>query len=152
AIRQRSVRPRVVGGTGAFARPARETIAAMADHSEEILGEVVLLVEDEPILREMATDVLAERGFTVVAVASGEEALQHLILDHVVDVLFTDVHLAGEMDGSMLGKLARQLRPQLPIAYTSGNARPEHIDPVAGSVFVPKPYNPHVIVRMLTSL
>jgi two-component system, response regulator PdtaR len=124
----------------------------MADHNEEILGEVVLLVEDEPILREMATDVLAERGFTVVAVASGEEALRHLILDHVVDVLFTDVHLAGEMDGSMLGKLARQLRPQLPIAYTSGNARPEHIDPVAGSVFVPKPYNPHVIVRMLTSL
>jgi two-component system, response regulator PdtaR len=124
----------------------------MADHSEDIAGEVVLLVEDEQILREMATDVLNERGFKVVAVASGEEALQQLILDQVVDVLFTDIHLSGEMDGSMLGQLARQLRPQLPIAYTSGNARPEHIDPVAGSVFVPKPYNPRVIVRMLTSL
>ena len=120
--------------------------------NNKILGDGVLLVEDEPMLREMASDALADHGFTVVAVASGEEALQHLIVGQLVDVLFTDIHLAGEMDGSMLGRLARQLRPELPIAYTSGHARPEHIDPVAGSVFVPKPYSPRKICSLLAEI
>ena len=124
----------------------------MSPEHEESLRAVVLMVEDEPILRELAADALAECGFSVVAVASGEEALQHLALGRLADVMFTDVHLAGDMDGSMLARLARQLRPQLPIAYTSGNALPEQIQPVAGSMFVPKPYNPAAIVRVLRSL
>jgi CheY-like chemotaxis protein len=127
-------------------------MTAMTRDNESTGRQVVLLVEDELILREMAADALAERGFAVVAVASGEEALQHLMAGHLADALFTDIHLAGDMDGATLVTLARQLRPDLPVVYTSGNALPEQIKPVSGSIFVPKPYNPNAIARMLKSL
>jgi len=113
---------------------------------------VILLVEDELMLRELAADALAERGFAVVAVASGEEALQYLLVGHLADALFTDIHLAGAMDGSTLVTLARQLRPGLPVVYTSGNALPEQIKPVVGSIFVPKPYSPTAIAQTLRVL
>jgi CheY-like chemotaxis protein len=124
----------------------------MSRATDEATRGVVLLVEDEALLREIATDALIERGFAVLAAASAEEALQHLIVGRAVDVLFTDIHLAGAMDGSTLATMARQLRPQLPVAYTSGNAVPDQIRPVKGSIFVPKPYNPGAIARALKSV
>ena len=135
----------------AFVAP--EPLDGVMTRDSKTMGRgVVLLVEDELLLREMAADALAERGFAVVAVASGEEALQYLLVGHLADALFTDIHLAGEMDGSTLVTLARQLRPELPVVYTSGNALPEQIKPVSGSIFVAKPYNPAAIAQTLKGL
>ena len=135
----------------AFVAP--EPLDGVMTRDSKTMGRgVVLLVEDELLLREMAADALAERGFAVVAVASGEEALQYLLVGHLADALFTDIHLAGEMDGSTLVTLARQLRPELPVVYTSGNALPEQIKPVVGSIFVAKPYSPAAIAQTLRGL
>ena len=103
----------------------------------------VLVVEDEPLICEVAVEALTEQGFEVRAVSNANEALRCLRAGPAVDVLFTDVNLAGGMDGAELAQRARELRPDLPIVYTSGRqSKIEHMEPVEGSLFVRKPYNP----------
>ena len=79
----------------------------------------VLLVEDEPLICDLAAEVLAEQGFEVRAVSTAMEALRHLMSESQIDILFTDVNLPG-MDGEALAQHARRLRPDLPVMYTSG--------------------------------
>jgi len=113
----------------------------------------VLLVEDEPLICDLAAEVLAEQGFEVRAVSTAMEALRHLISGSQIDVLFTDINLPGGMDGEALAQRARELRPDLPVMYTSGRRISiETIDPVDGSMFVAKPYNPVEIGPLLEHL
>ena len=55
-------------------------------------------------------------------------------------MLFTDIDLGEGMDGATLARLAREMRPQLPVVYASGRRSVEQLDTVPGSVFLPKPY------------
>jgi CheY-like chemotaxis protein len=113
----------------------------------------VLLVEDEVLISELVADALCERGFTVHAVADGETALRYLESGADVDVLFTDINLTGEMDGSMLAEEARARRPDLPIVYCSGRYSPSALSPpVPRSIFVRKPYNPGDLCTLLSRL
>jgi CheY-like chemotaxis protein len=112
----------------------------------------ILLVEDEALICEVTAEALAEQGYDVEAVTSGEAALRHLASERRFDVLFTDVNLPG-IDGEVLARRARALRPGLPVMYTSGRkSRIEHLDPVEGSMFVPKPYDPFQVGRLLDYL
>ena len=111
----------------------------------------VLLVEDEFLISEWVTESLSEQGFAVFQAANATEALQCLA-STPVDILFTDINLAGGMDGAMLARRARELLPDLPVVYASG--RVNMLDQrlrVSGSTFVPKPYVPSLIGRVLAS-
>jgi CheY-like chemotaxis protein len=111
----------------------------------------VLLVEDEFLISEWVTESLEEQGFTVHAVANAADALRHLDAAPV-DVLFTDVNLPGGVDGTALARRARELLPDLPVVYASG--RVNILDPqmrVPRSAFVPKPYVPALIGRILAN-
>jgi CheY-like chemotaxis protein len=108
----------------------------------------VLVVEDEPVVRDLIVDVLIEDGFEVHAVSNARDALSHLAAQWPVDVLFTDVEIEGEVDGERLAVLARKMLPELAVVYTSGSV--DRIDQVPGSVFVPKPYEPAKIATLLT--
>jgi len=113
----------------------------------------VLLVEDESQISDIAADALIELGFEVCSVASAIDALRVLNSGPPIDVLFTDVNLAGGMDGGELARYARELRPDLPVMYTSGlRATIDNLDPVEGSMFVAKPYNPFEIGPLLDYL
>ena len=113
----------------------------------------VLLVEDEPMISDLATEALQEQGFEVAAVSNAGEALRRLISGAQIDILFTDVNLPGGMDGGTLARRARELRPNLPVIYTSGRrAVIEQLDPVEGSMFVPKPYDLFRVGRLLDYL
>ncbi len=113
----------------------------------------VLLVEDEPMISDIAAEALEEQGFEVEAVSNAGEALRRLMSGPPVDVLFTDVNLPGGMDGAALARRARELRPNLPVMYTSGRrAVIEQLNPVEGSMFVPKPYDPFRVGRLLDYL
>lgn len=113
----------------------------------------VLLVEDEPLICECAAEILSEQGFAVTAVSNGADALRHLASGLPVDVLFTDVNLPGEIDGEALARRARELRPGLPVMYTSGRkAVIDQLDPVVGSMFLPKPYDLSSVGRLLDYL
>ena len=113
----------------------------------------VLLVEDEFLLCDMLTEVLAEHGFEVHAVASAKDALQHLCAGSPCDVLLTDINLPGCIDGAALAQYARGMRPTLPVVYVSGAYRSlEQLDAVPGAIFVPKPYNPDKLCEMLSDM
>jgi CheY-like chemotaxis protein len=111
----------------------------------------VLLVEDEYLISQWVAESLAEQGFAVCTATNGMDALKCLA-SVPVDILFTDINLAGSMDGTMLARRARELLPDLPVVYASG--RVNILDPqvrVPGSTFVPKPYVPSLIGRVLAN-
>jgi CheY-like chemotaxis protein len=113
----------------------------------------VLLVEDEILFSRLIAEVLSESGFAVHAVEGGEEALRYLESGADVDVLFTDINLAGCMDGSMLAREVRAQRPELPIVYCSGRYSPSALaPPVPRSIFMKKPYDPADLCRLLGRL
>ena len=97
-------------------------------------GPKVLLVEDEPMLSELLTEALTDRGFAVHAAPDADHALQHLLSGA------TDIDLGDGMDGAQLARIARELRPRLPIIYASGRRSMSEFRTVPGSTFLPKPY------------
>jgi CheY-like chemotaxis protein len=113
----------------------------------------VLLVEDEAIISDIAAESLEEQGFEVQAVDNAGDALRRLKSGSPIDILFTDVNLPGGMDGAALARRARELRPGLPVIYTSGCCSAiEQLQPVVGSMFVAKPYDPINVGRLLDYL
>ena len=113
----------------------------------------VLVVEDEPLISDLVTEALADQGFAVEACDNARDALACLNSGSPVDILFTDVNLKGAMDGGALAQRARELRPDLPVVYTSGRlAAFECLQRVTGSMFVPKPYDPFNIGSLLQRL
>ena len=113
----------------------------------------ILVVEDEALISDLIVDVLCEHGFAVHAVPDGEAALRYVESGSEVDVLFTDINLAGDMDGSTLATRVREQRPELPIVYCSGRYLPSALPvPVSRSVFVSKPYNPAELCTLLERL
>lgn len=111
----------------------------------------VLLVEDEVLISMMMEDAMVESGFEVYAVTNAGDALQMLRDGAPVDVLFTDVNIEGDMDGRMLARCAREMRPDLAVLYASGTMS-GIADPVPNSSFVPKPYSPNDVCRMVARM
>ena len=111
----------------------------------------ILVVEDEALICVETADTFEHLGFEVHIALSAEEALRRLRDGLAIDILFTDINLAGPMNGETLAELARELKPGLVVAYTSGTvAAPSHT--VAGSRFVAKPYAPERVGRMLEQM
>jgi two-component system, response regulator PdtaR len=113
---------------------------------------IVLLVEDEPLLGELMTAALTDKGFAVVAATDAGGALRHLLSGADCDLLFTDIDLGAGMDGATLAQLAHAMRPALPIVYTSGRRSPHEFPTVPGAAFLPKPYSLSDVDRMIASL
>ena len=101
----------------------------------------VLLVEDEPLLGELMTEALIDQGFEVHAAPDAGDALRHLLSGARVDILFTDIDLGTGMDGAALAQLVHEMRPKLPIVYTSGRRSMRQIAAVPGAAFLSKPYS-----------
>jgi len=113
----------------------------------------VLVVEDEVLIGEMIGEALADSGFQVCVASDANEALEHLADGFAPDVLFTDIGLPGDMDGSLLAFAARKLCPGLPVVYASAAWDAlNNIRTVPGSLFVPKPYSPRNVCSLLTRL
>ncbi len=111
----------------------------------------VLLVEDEALILEMMSEILEASGFEVHAATNAGDALRQLAEGVAVDILFTDINLAGGLDGSELAVLAREIRPELPVVYASGGVTALNpLRAVPGSTFVPKPYDPTKICELLS--
>jgi CheY-like chemotaxis protein len=110
---------------------------------------VILLVEDEPLVRMLGIDVLEDAGFAVVEAMDAREALEQLEAHPEVRILFTDVQMPGELDGVALARIVHDLRPDVHLVIASGRTRllPEEIPD--NSRFVPKPYRPDELVDVM---
>jgi CheY-like chemotaxis protein len=114
---------------------------------------VVLLVEDEPLVRMSAADDLQEAGFQVLEAANADVALAVLeARSDEVQVLFTDVDMPGSMNGLALAESVHRRWPHISLLVSSGYHRlhPRQL-PDEGR-FVPKPYHAEAVVRHIREL
>jgi CheY-like chemotaxis protein len=90
---------------------------------EGVVGETILVVEDDDDVRTYSVEILRELGYRVVEAHDGLSALRLLERQPRVDLLFTDVVLPGGRTGAQVAAQARVLRPALKVLYTTGYAR-----------------------------
>ena len=105
---------------------------------------VILIVEDEVLVRESAVTMLEDLGYDVLAASGVEEALSQLRSPQLIDALFTDVGLnAAVFGGCELAHHAVALRPDFPVLYTTGKLPTDDLKArfVPGAHFLSKPYS-----------
>jgi two-component system cell cycle sensor histidine kinase/response regulator CckA len=125
-----------------------ETISSTQARAARGAGETILLVEDEPLLRELAHAILADGGYKVLDAERGDEAFsvwtEH---ENEIDLLLTDMVLPGGMTGRELALHLQERKPALKVIYTTGysqdmlEARGEAVN------FLQKPYPPETLMR-----
>jgi CheY-like chemotaxis protein len=96
---------------------------------------VVLIVEDEFLLRMNATEMIGEAGFDVVEARNADEAIAILEARADIHVVFTDIQMPGSMDGLKLARFVRGRWPPLKIVATSGFVNVAKDDLPGGSFF-----------------
>ena len=102
---------------------------------------IVLVVEDEGFVRMVAVDMLEDEGFTVLEVATADDAWPLLEGRSDIDVLFTDINMPGRMDGLTLAARVAERWPHIRLVLTSGRrGLSTHEIPDHGQ-FVQKPYD-----------
>jgi CheY-like chemotaxis protein len=111
---------------------------------------VVLLVEDEWLVRMEMADALADAGLTVLEASSGEEAVASLT-EAAPDLLITDIRLSGRMNGWDVADAYRAAFDGRPVIYASANPRND-ARMVAGSLFLAKPSHTEQLVDICRRL
>jgi CheY-like chemotaxis protein len=86
----------------------------------------VLLVDDDPAVRQFIDDALTDGGYRIITAGMAEEALRVLLAGTAVDLLVTDVLMPG-LDGFALACKAKRLRPSLRVLHISGHADPARL-------------------------
>ncbi|HEU0045277.1 response regulator [Sphingomonas sp.] len=115
-------------------------------------GGVVLVVDDEPLIRMNAADMLADAGWIAIEAANAAEALVQLAAHPEVTVLFTDINMPGEMDGLDLARRVHDLRPDVHLIITSGKMRPRRDELPGGGEFLGKPYREGQFLELLQAV
>ena len=113
---------------------------------------VVLIVEDEALLRMLAVEVVEDAGFVALEACDADEAVALLESRNDIAVLFTDINMPGSMDGLKLAHAVRNRWPPIKILVVSGQVWPPQSDLPSNSCFVSKPYATEAIVAELRSL
>jgi len=113
---------------------------------------IVLVVEDEPLLRMNAVDMIEAAGFGVLEATSADEAIAILEARDDIRIVFTDIQIPGSMDGLKLASAVRGRWPPIKIVTTSGRVNVSQTDLPDGGRFVPKPYTSAQITTILLEL
>jgi CheY-like chemotaxis protein len=104
-----------------------------------VVPSVVLVVEDEMLLRMRAVDMVEDAGFIPVEAVDADEAVAILESRSDVALLFTDIQMPGSMDGLKLAHAVHARWPPIKIILVSGQLQPANIDIPADSRFFGKP-------------
>lgn len=110
---------------------------------------IVLVVEDEPLLRMMAVNLVEDAGFEAIEAANADEAVAILESRADIRIIFTDIDMPGSIDGMMLAAAVRDRWPPIEIIITSGHRQISDLDLPERSVFFPKPYDSSKITATL---
>ncbi|QYK42822.1 MAG: PAS domain S-box protein [Paracoccaceae bacterium] len=130
---------------------------ALSDHADEPpdpVGrrELVLIVEDDPLVRNYAEKCLQSLGYRSVTAESGQAALHVIAEGHPISILLTDIVMPGGISGWELAEKARRLLPGLRVLFSSGYAMETlnaHDRMPQGAVFLSKPYRKADLARCL---
>jgi CheY-like chemotaxis protein len=133
----------------------RERARARARLDVQLPQLSVLVVEDDPDVRELAVEIMEMNGYAVLSAANGEEALGILRRERDIGLMFTDIVMPGGMNGAQLAQAALRVQPALKILFASGYADHTILDPLVlghGASFVQKPYRPVDIAARVRAL
>lgn len=115
------------------------------------MGEqVILVVEDEVLIRMVITEILQEAGYHTVEAANGDEGMAILLTGRRLDLLITDVRMPGETDGLALATRWKQLHPSRPVIMASGHLSHEPGHPA--DTFISKPYTDGMLLAAVVNL
>jgi CheY-like chemotaxis protein len=123
--------------------PRWKRLTAAPESTADVRGsELVLVVEDQPEVRNIAAAFLRSLGYRVIAVGNAADAFAQLAVNEDIALLFSDVMLGGGMNGIELAQAARSLRPQLGVLLASGYDEPATTATVTPPPFelIRKPY------------
>jgi CheY-like chemotaxis protein len=112
---------------------------------------VVLVVEDDELVKEVIVLELEDAGYCVMTAASGAEASFMLPKMQRIDLLLTDIRMPGRINGWVLADMARCRMPKLPVIYASGFS-PQEAREVEGSIFIAKPYRTGELLAAIDKL
>ncbi len=107
------------------------------------MSATILVVEDDPEIRELIATSLAVEGYQVLCAEDGRDALQQLDAHPEVDLVFTDIVMPGDLHGYDLAREVRQRRPTIKLLYTSGYALSAALSrtaPIVDARLVAKPF------------
>jgi CheY-like chemotaxis protein len=111
---------------------------------------VVLLVEDDALLRLLTAETLREEGgFEVIEASNSDQALIVLEGNSDVRACVTDVEMPGGVDGFTLARVVKQAWPDIGIVIMSGRAVPGRDDMPSGALFVQKPFSPGDLIEAI---
>ena len=116
------------------------------------LSPVILIVEDEFLLRLDAAETIEKAGFEVIQAGNADEAIAILEARSDIHVVFTDIQMPGSMDGLKLASFVRDRWPPIKILATSGFVKVGPDDLPAGSEFLAKPYRGPEVVATLPQI
>jgi two-component system, response regulator PdtaR len=127
---------------------------AKPEDSEQAAEATVLVVEDDALVRLMISDHLRLSGFRVIEAGDASEALALLAKgDMPVDLVFSDIHLPGPMDGVDLAMRVRAKWPTIKLMLTAGIAQvPRGFEPILDAPLLVKPYDPDEIEGLIRAL
>ncbi len=132
-----------------------EANAELAGAPRAEQGETVLVVDDEPTVRMLVTEVLEDLGYTAIEAADGPAGLKVLRSDARIDLLVTDVGLPGGMNGRQVADAGRAVRPGLKVLFITGYAENAvvgngHLDP--GMHVLTKPFAMEALASRIKEL
>ena len=102
---------------------------------------VVLIVEDEPLVRMVAVATAQDAGFDAIEATDADSAIAILETRNDIRIIFADIHLPGSMDGLKLARAVRDRWPPIELILTSGLMKVGPRDLPERSVFLAKPYS-----------
>lgn len=112
-------------------------------------GPVVLLVEDEALIRWDLAEELRQLGCQVIEAGNAEEAIALLRSTARIDIVLTDIDMPGPHDGLDVAQLVRAERPGTGIVLTSGRLRPVGTNAELFDLFLPKPASTGALAQAL---
>jgi PAS domain S-box-containing protein len=127
----------------------------LSDAPRAQAGETVLIVDDEPTVRMLVTEVLDELGYAAIEAADGTSGLKVLQSDVRIDLLITDVGLPKGMNGRQMADAAREARPTLKVLFITGYAENAavgdgHLEP--GMYLLTKPFAMEMLASRIKTI
>jgi two-component system, response regulator PdtaR len=113
---------------------------------------VVLVVEDELLVRILQVDILREAGFRVAEAENADEAFDMLRRRSEIVAVLTDVNMPGSLNGFEFAQLVKQGWPEVGVLVVSGKTQPGPRDLPVGVEFVLKPVRPAALVERIRAL
>ncbi len=125
-------------------------VMMVLDHS--VVPRVVLVVEDEMLLRMRAVDMVEDAGFTPVEAVDADQAVAILESRSDVALLLTDIQMPGSMDGLRLAHAVRERWPPIKIILVSGQLKLANIDIPVDSRFFGKPLEAREMIAEMQNM